>query len=185
MIALNMVFMFDASHATATEKFGEISLTEIIQPIILLFLFVGFFIVGRKLKTMTHFSYMASLFFIMSCIREFNEYLDSWFYFVLPFLAITIFLILKYFKKIVDGLSVFIKTTSSSLFMVGFLITYVFSRFFGRESFWKTLMEDGYMRMVKATAEEGIELLGYTFLLIAMIELLLSVPKLRKDEKIN
>ena len=50
--------------------------------------------------------------------------------------------------------------------------------FSGVQHSGKTLMEDGYMRMVKATAEEGTELLGYTIMLIAMIELWVAMPKL-------
>ncbi len=178
MVALNLVFMYDASHETATAKFGEISMTETIQPIILLIISFGFVWFGRKVKSMAFFSYLASLFFFMSFIREFNEYLEHWFYFVLPFFIASVYLLIRYFRKIVDGLSIFIGTISSAIFLIGFLITYVFSRFFGRATFWKTLMEDGYMRMVKATAEEGTELLGYTIMLIAMIELLVVIPKL-------
>lgn len=174
--------MYDATHPTETSKFGEISMTEFTQEIIAFLLFAGFLIVGWKVKPLRYFSYLASMFFMMSFIREFNEFIDNWFYFVLPFLGVSIYIIIRYFKKIVDGISIYIRIPSSGLFMVGFLITYVFSRFFGREKFWRTLMEDGYLRMVKATAEEGIELLGYCLLFIALIELLVSIPGLLNQE---
>jgi hypothetical protein len=64
------------------------------------------------------------------------------------------------------------------LLLAGFLITFIFSRLFGKTSFWQTLMGERYFRSVKNAAEECIELLGYGLLLAAAAEFyLLAKPK--------
>jgi len=40
---------------------------------------------------------------------------------------------------------------------------------FGMNSLWQMLMLDGYNRVVKNMVEEGCELLGYAFCLIAAL----------------
>ncbi len=185
MVALNMIFMYDASHPVGDAKFGETSLTEKSQEILAFLLFIGFLVIGWKVVKIRHFSFVVSLFFLMSFIREFNDILDDWFYFVVPLLAISLYIIVRYFKRLIDGFYTFLKIPSSAFLFVGILVTYVFSRLFGREKFWELLMEDGYMRNVKATVEEGVELLGYSLVFIALIELLVGIPKLLKQEEKN
>jgi hypothetical protein len=68
--------------------------------------------------------------------------------------------------------------------VTGFLVTFVFSRLFGRTKLWEAILEADYNRWGKNAAEEGIELLGYSLFLIAGIEILLSVVKsARKNNK--
>ena len=57
--------------------------------------------------------------------------------------------------------------------MSGFLVTYIFSRLFGRSSFWRLLYHDESYRLAKAAAEEGLELLGNAIMLIGAVEFLL------------
>lgn len=62
---------------------------------------------------------------------------------------------------------------SFGLFAAGFLVTYVFSRLYGRGEMWMALLGDAYVRDFKNAAEETTELLGYALLLFAVVELTL------------
>jgi len=54
----------------------------------------------------------------------------------------------------------------------GFVTVFVFSRLYGEDSKWTRVMGDFYQRSVKNFAEEGVELLGYTLILLAAGEIL-------------
>ena len=116
-----------------------------------------------------------ALVFFMSLIRELNNFIPFWFYIVLPFIIWFAYLLVKNFKKVLAAFEKFIGLRSSGAFFIGFLITYMFSRLFGKTSFWITLLGDSYTRTAKNMAEEGVELLGYTIILISVIELLVYV----------
>ncbi|MDT8322106.1 MAG: hypothetical protein RQ826_16445 [Xanthomonadales bacterium] len=62
---------------------------------------------------------------------------------------------------------------SFGLFAAGFLTTYVFSRLYGRTSKWVAILGDSYARDFKNAAQEVVELLGYTLILAALLELTL------------
>jgi hypothetical protein len=175
MTGLNYIFEYDATHSENSIKFTENSLTEIFQAIFVFISAVGFFLVGRKDKSLTPLMNLMALIFITSFIREFNNQIDYWFYLALPFLLLFVFLLFTNFKKVIDSFARFIELKSSGIFFIGFLITYVFSRLFGRTSFWKALLEDDYIRTAKNVAEEGIELLGYSIILISVVELVVFV----------
>ncbi|MDX1556111.1 MAG: hypothetical protein R3212_08800, partial [Xanthomonadales bacterium] len=65
--------------------------------------------------------------------------------------------------------------SASTLLVQLFLVLLVFSRLFGRASFWQSVMGEDYLRVVKNIAEEGTELLGYGLIAIAAVELLVVV----------
>ncbi len=54
--------------------------------------------------------------------------------------------------------------------VAAFLSLALFSRLFGRKEFWMSLMGDEYIRIVKNAAEEGTETLGYTLLLVGVVD---------------
>ncbi|MAX31594.1 hypothetical protein SAMN05216571_102335 [Onishia taeanensis] len=66
---------------------------------------------------------------------------------------------------------------SFGLFAAGFLVTYVYSRLYGRSEMWVAIMGDGYVRDIKDAAEETTELLGFTLILFAVIELTLLAKR--------
>lgn len=66
---------------------------------------------------------------------------------------------------------------SFGLFAAGFLVTYVFSRLYGRSEMWMAILGDAYVRDIKDAAEETTELLGYALLLFAVIELTLLAKR--------
>jgi hypothetical protein len=162
--------------------FGEITLTEIGQEIILFCLFVFYLWIGFKWREIQAVSNLVSLFFLMSFFREFNFLTDKWIYPVLLVLAIIAWLVIRDFKKIRTATLVFFKTPASAWFLSGFLITYIFSRLFGRSSFWRLLYHDESYRLAKAATEEGLELLGDTLMLISAVEFFLFYYVVKRKE---
>jgi hypothetical protein len=82
-------------------------------------------------------------------------------------------LVVHDFKKIKAATNRFFSVPASSWFISGFLVTYIFSRLFGRSSFWRLLYHNESYRLAKAATEEGLELLGNTIMLIGAIEFLI------------
>lgn len=64
---------------------------------------------------------------------------------------------------------------------IAFLL--VFSRLFGMGSFWKLVMVDNYMYMVKSMIEEGTELLAYLFILYGTFDIYKSLLFLNKESE--
>ena len=180
MVGLNQIFWYDALHYSGENKFGENSFTEILQEILLFLTFLIFLWAGIKEKSYRAFTNLVALFFLSSFIREFNNMLEHWFYFVLVVLALSSYLFIRDFRKFWTALERFLSISASSYLLIGFITTYVFSRFFGRTSFWKIVMDSSYTRDAKNAGEECIELLGYTLLFIAGIELLIAIRQQKK-----
>ena len=183
MVVLNIVYMHDATHVTSTGKFGENSWTEILQETFLFLLGILFIIIGRRDRDLTVVSNLGSVFFFIAFIREFNNQISFW-----PILEIPLILILFWFlvrdrKKLIPSIDRFLKNPAIPWFVIGFLVTFIFSRLFGRTGLWENLLGDNYNRWVKNAAEEGIELLGYSLLFIAGIELFVQTFKNRQLPK--
>ena len=183
MILLNAVFMYDARNPTVTGKFGEVSMTEITQEIFLFVLGVIFILTGRYNRQIAPVSKLASIFFFMAFIREFNNQIDFWFYLVLPLIILFVWVIYRERKRLFAAFHSFLEIPATAYLVTGFLVTFVFSRFFGRTILWESILEDTYNRWAKNAAEEGIELLGYSLLLIAGIEILYSVIRSHRNQK--
>jgi hypothetical protein len=173
MVGIAEAIFFDAAHPMEDGYFGEITFTEIGQEIILFILFGFYLVLGFKWKEIQPVSIIVSLFFLMSFIREFNFLVDHWIYPVLLVFAIVIWLVVHDFKKIKAATNRFFSVPASSWFISGFLVTYIFSRLFGRSSFWRLLYHNESYRLAKAATEEGLELLGNTIMLIGAIEFLI------------
>lgn len=180
MILINAIFMYDAQNPTSTGKFGEISGTEITQAIILALVTLLFYVSGRAEKKIRAVSNLAAIVFFMSLIREHNNLIDFWFYLVLPFMVLFFYLLFVYRKEFFDSLKSLLEIPATAYLVIGFLVTYVFSRFFGRTTFWQALLENYYHRWAKNAAEEGIELLGYSLILIGIVEVYLVVRQTSK-----
>ncbi|BBI72612.2 hypothetical protein HAALTHF_22730n [Vreelandella aquamarina] len=71
-------------------------------------------------------------------------------------------------------------TFSFGLFAAGVLVTYIFSRLYGRQDFWRAVLQEHYIRDFKDIAEEAIELLGYSLILFATIELLFLARRIHR-----
>lgn len=182
IFGISEAIFFDAAYPMEDGYFGEITLTEIGQEIILFCLFVFYLWIGFKWRDIQAVSNLVSLFFLMSFFREFNFLTDKWIYPVLLVLAIIAWLVIRDFKKIRTATLVFFKTPASAWFLSGFLVTYIFSRLFGRSSFWRLLYHDESYRLAKAATEEGLELLGDTLMLISAVEFFLFYYVVKRKE---
>jgi hypothetical protein len=178
-----LVIYKDASYAVDGVKFGELSYTEFLQELMLLTTAGLFFVTGLKRKEVRGFAVLMAGIALTAFVREFDWLLDKivhgfWKYpasLVLGGAAIWAWkLRAQFLAATVD----FLKRPSWGVLLSGFLCVFVFSRLFGKGSFWQTLMEDDYIRWAKNAAEEGTELFGYTLLTIAAVEYM--VAKLRE-----
>jgi hypothetical protein len=183
MVILNFVYIHDAAHITSTGKFGENSWTEIMQESILFITGLIFIAIGRYDKELNTVTNLASIFFFMALIREFNNQITYWPWLEIP--LIILFLGLTYYNrtKFISSILRILNHRALAWLVIGFLVTFVFSRLFGRTVFWQQLLENDYNRWAKNAAEEGIELLGYSFLFIGGVELFIQTLCDRKKLK--
>ncbi len=112
----------------------------------------------------------------------FNFLTDKWIFPVLLVIALIVWLVIRDFKKIKTATMAFFKAPASAWLFSGFLITYIFSRLFGRSSFWRLLYHDERYRLAKAATEEGLELLGDTLMLISAVEFFLYYYFVKREE---
>lgn len=169
LFGVAQMILFDALHPMEDGYFGEITLTEIGQEVILFLLFGFYLVFGYKYKPVQPVANIVSLFFLISFFREFN-FLINWVYPDLVILAIIIWLVVRDYRKLKTATIKFFSQPASTWFFAGFLITYIFSRLMGRSEFWLVLYSEEHYRLAKAATEEGIELAGNTIMLISAIE---------------
>lgn len=181
MIGLYLVMIYDAQHPTSTGKFGEICATEALQELFLMSLGFMFIIAGRRERELAPVSGLISLFFFMASIRELNNLIPFWFYLTLPLILLFCLFLYRDRKSLIQSITSFLKIPSLPWFMAGFLVTFIFSRFFGKKVFWSALTDGDYNRWIKNAAEEGMEMVGYMLLLIGGIEMLLFLGKKKKQ----
>jgi hypothetical protein len=123
----------------------------------------------------------------MALIREFDFYLDNyvfdgaWQVLAFSTLAITMIYLVRNKEAIEQASQKVFQTSAFGLISAGVLITFIFSRLYGRTAFWEAVMEEKYFRSVKNVSEEGIELLGYSIILIGCIELFRILLNSRTD----
>lgn len=175
---MQAVLTIDARHVGAP-NFGETSLTELTQALLLLFCALMMGYMRYRYRVLRIISLLMGAFFAMSLIRENDLWLDTYVFdgawqclvalVALPALVATI----RARHDFVDEFAQVSNSLGFGLFAGGFLTTYVFSRLYGRSELWQALMGDHYLRVVKDAAEEITELTGYSLLLFASIELLL------------
>lgn len=157
--------------------YGESSLTEKMQIVFSGICCLLFLATARMSPKLRPVAVMLAALTGMMLIRESDAFLDkngfdgAWqTLVVIVFFAAAIYL-RKQPHPIKPSVEAFIRLPSAGMLMSGFLVTFVFSRLFGRRSFWEAVMGEGYIRVVKNIVEEGTELVGYSLILIAAVEL--------------
>ncbi|MBP2168976.1 small-conductance mechanosensitive channel [Erwinia toletana] len=155
----------------------ETSFTEGAQELILAIIAASFFIAAIR-----HAEYRAGLqliggFYACMLIREMDFLFDeirhgAWVWFALAVTAICLTYALLHLQKCLRGLVHLLQHPAWNMMAAGLLTILVFSRLFGVNALWQHLMLDGYHRTVKNMAEEGSELLGYSFCLFASVRYL-------------
>ena len=114
-----------------------------------------------------------------SLVREQDALLDAyvfdgaWQVIVSAIVLPSLYVVIRGRERFLAEFERYANSFSFGLFAAGFLVTYVFSRLYGRGEMWMALLGDAYVRDFKNAAEETTELLGYALLLFAVIELTL------------
>jgi hypothetical protein len=92
--------LFDAAHPMDEGYFGEITIPEIGQEVILFILFLFYLFLGFRWPDIQPVSNIVSLFFLISFIREFNFLIDGWIYPALLVLGIIGWLVFRDWRKL-------------------------------------------------------------------------------------
>ena len=157
--------------------YSEASLTEKLQIVFSGICCLLFLITARMSQKLRPVAVMLAALTAMMLIRESDAFLDknafdgAWQTLVVFVMIATAIYLKKQPDPIRPSVDAFSRLLSAGMLMSGFLVTFVFSRLFGRRSFWEAVMGEGYMRVVKDIVEEGTELVGYSLILIAAVEL--------------
>lgn len=162
---------------SAGDLYSDYGLTERFQDLELLICIACFAMVAvirppeRALALL--FAGMATT----ALIREADYVLDKvfdglWQVLVTVTLAATIAAVLRFRAGFHEAVRRFTAQPAFGLMLSGFLVVFVFSRLYGEDSTWLRIMADAYERSVKNFAEEGVELLGYTLIMLAAMEFL-------------
>lgn len=181
MVLLYLLISLDAGQQGREMKFMEATFTEWTQQIILLLMTAIFAHCAYHFKQMRCLSLILAGISATGLVREYNNFFNeqvfdgAWQLLALMVLVATGILAWRNRKNFGIELNRFYDSMSMGLLLAGFLTTFIFSRLFGKTSFWETLMEERYFRSVKNAAEECIELLGYGLLLAAAVEFYLLV----------
>lgn len=168
-------------------KVKEDSAIEIAQESYLFLISVLLLYQAFKTAKYKSLTLVLALFFSMHFVREFDFFLDKifdglWQVLAFSMLAIALYIFVKSRKLIIDQIGKIQDNISTGLFLIGLTLLHVFSRLWGKSDNWKTLLQEKYMRVFKDLAEEGIELVAYSILFIATVELLLTLKSLNKQD---
>jgi hypothetical protein len=160
-------------------RFTELGFTEFTQTLVLATCCAMLVYIRQVLKVWPTVTLLLLAFLAASLVREQDHFLDSyvahntWKALVALIIIPTLVWVVKQRRRFLDEFAYYSNTFSFGLFTAGVLTTYIFSRLYGRQEFWQTILDDSYVRNFKNIAEEVVELFGYSLILIATLELLL------------
>lgn len=117
---------------------------------------------------------LAAGFFACMLVRELDFLFDhlrhgAWFYIVLGIFATCVAQALRTPSRSISALASYGRGEGFFLIFSGLLVVLSFSRIFGMQILWRGLMADDFVRLVKDLVEEGLELLGYTLILLGTL----------------
>lgn len=161
----------------------EDSFTEIVQESILFIIIMVHLVRGWKHSAMRQCNMLIAGFFLAMLIRELDAVFDiiqhgSWLWFALAVSLATLYYAFRQPQRVLAQLAEYTTTPSYGLMIAGLLAILVFSRLFGMSILWQSILQDGYVRIVKNMVEEGSELFGYILCLMASVNIL---PERRKS----
>lgn len=179
LVFIDVNWMNDALHET--------SFTEIFQEVLLAVIALMFFAQAARQESLRYSLLLMGGFFTCMLIREMDFLFDeihhgAWVWFALAVALICLWQAALHLSATLAGLVNFLRHPSWNMMAAGLLTILIFSRLFGMHELWERLMLDGYNRTVKNMAEEGTELLGYSFCLLASLRYLWDVRRLKQDK---
>ncbi|NJN42434.1 MAG: hypothetical protein HC811_09640 [Flammeovirgaceae bacterium] len=178
LIGIWYLMVLDSSSDPAKGKFGELSYTEIAQEVFLLLLCIVYVIIAYKFPKVKGLALAFLGVYLSALAREYNNYFHTWFSgmwqtIVIVILLVTTYLVNKNRLTLLKPLRKFVDTPSFGLTLCGILIVLIFSRLYGLHTIWFNILNadlTGSYRWIKNAAEEGTELLGYSFLFFGAID---------------
>lgn len=165
-----------------TGRVKEDTAIEIAQESYLFIIVVLLIVQSFKVPRYKNLSFILALFFAMHLVREFDFFLDKvfdglWQVIAFSMLGLALFIFVKNKDYIIKQIGAMKNDISTGIYLIGLTLLHVFSRLWGKSDNWKTLLQENYRRVFKDLAEEGIELVAYSILLIATIELFLTLKR--------
>tara|TARA_R110001606_G_scaffold361725_1_gene514899 strand:- start:49 stop:642 length:594 start_codon:yes stop_codon:yes gene_type:complete len=160
-------------------RFSELGFTEFTQTLVLATCCAMLIYIRQVLKVWPTVTLLLLAFVAASLVREQDYFLDNyiarntWKVLVALIIIPTLVWVIKQRRRFLEEFAHYSNTFAFGLFTAGVLTTYIFSRLYGRQDFWRTVLQESYTRDFKNVAEEVVELLGYSLILIATLELLL------------
>ncbi|MCE5365837.1 transporter [Klebsiella oxytoca] len=153
---------------------SELSLTEIVQELVLATIVVIHFLLAKQYKSMRYCNILIGGFFLAMLIRELDALFDlishgSWVWFALIAALAALINPLIHYRQTMVQLTQYTRTPGYGMLISGLLAILVFSRLFGMQGLWQAILDDGYVRVVKNVVEEGSESFGYMLCLTASI----------------
>lgn len=127
-------------------------------------------------------------FILMVAVREMDANLDrylfdgAWQLTVMGLIFSGLFYAWPRRRKIATQLRSLLFSRSCGLLLAGLLVLAFFAPFLGQQRFWKTALQENYIRSAARIVEESGELLGYLLLLFGCIEAFFSSPPDRNNE---
>ncbi|KAB0466672.1 hypothetical protein F7Q91_24010 [Vibrio chagasii] len=161
---------------------GEISVTEMLQQLLLIVSSGSFVYLARKRNEVKNAAVLISAFFAVLFIREMDFWFDkiahgAWVFPAALVAGSAIFYAVKNGKRTIDQLALILASPHMNLLVTGVMLLLVFSRLFCMGSFWHNVMGDDYVRAVKNIAEEGTELLAYCLIAFASLKTVLGITR--------
>ena len=186
VILVSQLISLEGYSELTESRYGEASLTEKLQILFSAICCLAFLATARISERLRPVAVILAAVVGMMLIREADAFLDenvfdgAWQTFVVIVLGLAAVYLKVQPNPIMPSVEAFSRLPSAGVLMSGFLVTFVFSRLFGRRSFWEAVMGEGYLRVVKNIVEEGTELVGYSLILIAAVDLLLHTITQRR-----
>lgn len=169
------VLRWEILYIEAGWQYSEFGYTEWTQSALLLVSTILLAANARRSEEFRQLSVCMALAFCVLLIRENDQVFELvmmhgiWKYFAMIPLLIGAVYLWKNRTAVSEQSVRFSRTSGFGVLLSGFAVL-VFSRLFGRSDYWEIVMGDGYMRIVKNAAEEGVEFLGLALMLVAVIE---------------
>nr|WP_290697294.1 hypothetical protein [Halomonas sp. UBA3074] len=170
-------------------RFSELGFTEFTQTLVLATCCAMLLYIRQVLRVWPTVSLLLLAFVSASLVREQDHFLDNyvadntWKVLVALIIFPALFWVVKQRNRFLVEFAHYSNTFAFGLFTAGVLTTYIFSRLYGRQEFWQLILEDSYSGTFKSVAEEVVELLGYSLILIATLELLLLARRIYKTQR--
>lgn len=150
---------------------GEISVTELTQEGFVLLSMLMFARAAKTTPSSRGFYLLVSGFFACILIRELDQFLDYiWHGFWQIPAAITAatcigMAMTRYKDSVLEPMAAYTRSREYVFMVGGVLLLLVFSRVFGSgHLLWEHIMGDNYDYVLKSALQEGLELLGYSWM---------------------